>query len=187
MQQQLALLLPGPWRDVSNADLFLAPTLLQLWRYQAWKIGSGGCGIHRRIYGSSPRCFVCLVLPLPYFPHTIIKTINSPKGAHICGRNTRVQTELNTLGAQVIGQKQNDKREQSACRASGTVTWCERARCPAPCIAVPVPRVYCQCHHRLTRQRRLASHAWRYDHIACLVRFRLSRPKTMATYRNTRV
>ena len=29
-------------RCCSNADLFLAPVLFQLWRYRAWKIGPGG-------------------------------------------------------------------------------------------------------------------------------------------------
>ena len=38
-------------RDVFNADLLLAPTLLQLWKYRALKIGpaGGGVDIHPRI------------------------------------------------------------------------------------------------------------------------------------------
>ena len=38
-------------RDGSNAERFLAPPPLQLWRYRPWKIGPGGgwCYMHRRV------------------------------------------------------------------------------------------------------------------------------------------
>ena len=54
-------------RDVSNGD-FLAPTLLQLWRYQPWKTGPRVCDsvIHTVLYGTEAEREAGQPVPLRY-------------------------------------------------------------------------------------------------------------------------
>ena len=79
-------------RDVYNADPFLAPALFQLWRYREWKVGSGGCDLHRSIRYMLWCDSVCLFLFLPvqqYKRHvrSIARSGVSPGGARSDGHH----------------------------------------------------------------------------------------------------
>ena len=57
--------------EMCTTPTFSAPTLLQLWRYRAWKIGPGGCDIHcrrtRYVHAVSLEMILYICMPGTYY------------------------------------------------------------------------------------------------------------------------